>query len=269
MINNNLKIFYNPGLLGDIIYSIPFCLSCVGTYCKNDLSKNKFTFLIDTLISHKEKGIDDAFNSLCLLRDLLLTQPYFEKIVCEKRIDFGPLGALDLGKMRKGYVDMYKGDIVLRYRFEHRTIDFYDCEDPWIILPKDENYNQYKDKIIVFRSSRYHNHKVNYSILKKYEKDMIFIGYENEYKNFISSSLLSVPFYFPKSFIDVAQIFNHCRFVIGNQTMYFAIAEAMKVPRLVEMSTTIPDVIPKGKFGNDFVDTNDLVSCVELYLENL
>jgi len=68
-----------------------------------------------------------------------------------------------------------------------------------------------------------------------------------------------------QDFLQVGNIMNNCGFVVGNQTAYFAVAEAMKVPRLVEMSSTIPDVIPHGGTCNDFINNDDFKICLKLY----
>lgn len=60
---------------------------------------------------------------------------------------------------------------------------------------------------------------------------------------------------------------NNCAFCVGNQTSYFAIAEALKIPRLCELSSELPDVIPKGDYANDFVNNQDLSICLKLYCE--
>ena len=259
-------LFYNPGLFGDIIYSIPFCLSSVGTTKQEDLGKKQFTMLLDLCLVHKERGADEALRSLNMVADLLRTQTYIKEVRTAHCIDW--TGALDLGIIRKGKVSMDKGDIVLRYRFLDRQLEYYDNEDPWIVLPKDVRYDTFKNKIVIFRSDRYLNDRVNYKVLKPWEKNLVYIGYLEEYNRFCASSGLKPEFYKINNFIEMAQILNHCAFVIGNQTFFYSVAEAMKVPRLLEMSTKLPDVIPKGKFGNDFVDNDDLVALMHKYFGN-
>jgi hypothetical protein len=38
----------------------------------------------------------------------------------------------------------------------------------------------------------------------------------------------------------------------------------MKAPRILEMSSDLPDVIPKGDWSFDAVDDNDLSNCLKL-----
>lgn len=258
--------FYNPGMFGDIIYSIPFCLSSVGTTKLEDLGKKKFTMFLDLCLIHKDKGREEALHSLNMVADLLRTQSYIKEVRTADCIDW--TGALDLGIIRKGKVDMAKGDIVLRYRFLDRQLEYYDNEDPWIVLPKDSNYDKFKKKIVIFRSGRYLNERVNYRVLKPWESSLVYIGYIEEYNRFCAGSGIKPEFHKINNFIEMAQILNHCAFVIGNQTFFYSVAEALKVPRLMEMSSKLPDVMPKGKFGNDFVDNDDLIACMKLYFDN-
>ena len=266
---NKDLLFYNPGMLGDVVYCIPFCLSCAGTYCKEDLHKNKFTLLIDTLIHHKNNC--NAFQNLCMLRDLLSFQPYFEKIVCEPHIDFGQYGALDLGMIRKDKVDMGRGDIVYRYRYLRPLLNFYRAEDPWIILPEKINqsgYDHFRNKIVIFRSQRYNNNRMSYSYLKKFSEHLVFIGFENEYVQFRNRFDIHAEFVKQKHFIDVACILNNCRFCIGNQTFFFALADALKVPRMLEQYKNLPDVIPHGKLAMEYVDNDTFENLFDFFMKN-
>ena len=266
--NKQIPYFYNPGALGDIIYSIPFCLSCIGVFNKQQHDLAKFNFVLDPLIKTCTSDNHKYYKSLLSLKQLLSTQKYLNQIlVFEHRIDFGTLyNAIDLGQIRKKLVDMKKGDIQLRYHFIYRTLKHYKLDDPWIILNKDQKYKQFNNKIIVFRTSRYRNRSIlNYNMLKKYQKNIIYIGNENQYRQFCEQTMFKPQYHQTNSFLQVANIINNCAFVVGNQTSYFAIAEALKVPRLCQMSTEIPDVIPKGDFANDFVNNDDLKICLDLY----
>jgi ADP-heptose:LPS heptosyltransferase len=78
-----------------------------------------------------------------------------------------------------------------------------------------------------------------------------------------------VEFIQPKSFIEVAYILNNCKFCIGNQTFYFSLAEALKVPRLLELYKVLPDVIPKGKMAMEFVDNQTFQDDFNFFKESL
>jgi ADP-heptose:LPS heptosyltransferase len=44
----------------------------------------------------------------------------------------------------------------------------------------------------------------------------------------------------------MARVIRSARFFIGNQSFPFALAEALKVPRILEVCPQTPDVIPTG-----------------------
>ena len=271
LFNNQIPYFYHPGMLGDVIYSIPFCLACIGIYSKDELNNGKkFNLILDTLIS-RNSNKDIAYKSLLSVKQLLETQPYFNEILCFKNtIDFGGLyKAFDLGGIRKKYVNMKNGDIQLRYNHLYRTLKHFQLNDPWIILNKNQKYDFAKNKIIVFRSTRYRNNNVNFNPLKQYQDKMILIGSSEDRTNFIKDNNFQPNFYQTKSLLQVANILNNCAFCVGNQTCYFAIAEALKIPRLCELSSDIPDVIPKGDYANDFVNNDDLDICLKIYCKEL
>jgi hypothetical protein len=53
-------------------------------------------------------------------------------------------------------------------------------------------------------------------------------------------------------FLEFAQIIAGCKFFIGNQSFPFAVAEALKIKRALEVCFECPNVIPEGKDGYDF-----------------
>jgi hypothetical protein len=52
--------------------------------------------------------------------------------------------------------------------------------------------------------------------------------------------------------LDLAQTIAGCKFFIGNQSFSFAVAEAIKVKRVLEVCYETPNVIPEGQNGYDF-----------------
>jgi hypothetical protein len=52
------NIFYHSGSFGDIIYSIPFCLSNIGIFSFDEIKncKTSYTLLLDLTCCHKPNG---------------------------------------------------------------------------------------------------------------------------------------------------------------------------------------------------------------------
>jgi hypothetical protein len=94
---------------------------------------------------------------------LLKLQPYIKNVVCEKEVDFKTYNAIDLGQFRNGRVNILTGDITQRYNFINRQLKYFNIYDSWLKLPKTIlNYDHFKNKIVVFRTNRYRNSKINY-----------------------------------------------------------------------------------------------------------
>lgn len=260
--------FYNPGMLGDIVYAIPFCLSCAGILNGSQLnSGGKFDYYLDLCLLHKDKGESATFNSLKMLGEVIALQPYIGELHVDLRSPWTKEGALDLGTIRKGRVSMNNGDITRRYRFLRRLPEYFDASTPWLVIDgkEDAKYDFMEGKIAVFRSPRYRNKNIsNYKLLNSYSDRIVFFGNDAEYSDFCSSMNMT-PLRFKGNFVDICRAFQRCSFVVGNQTFLFSLAEALKVPRLCEMASSIPDVMPLGKMANCFVDEADFGECLKMY----
>jgi ADP-heptose:LPS heptosyltransferase len=60
-----------------------------------------------------------------------------------------------------------------------------------------------------------------------------------------------------EDFLQLARVIKAARFFIGNQSFPYAVAEALKVPRILEVCPEVPDVIPTGgNTGEAFFQPN-------------
>jgi hypothetical protein len=128
---------------------------------------------------------------------------------------------------------------------------------PWLFVTPKTSFN---DKIIVARSERYRNSTINYSFLKNYD-NVLFIGIKSEYED-MKKSIPNLKLYDTYSFLEIAQIIAGCKFFIGNQSFPYAIAEALKAPRILEAYYHVPHVIPEGENAHDFYYQNHFESLV-------
>jgi hypothetical protein len=93
-----------------------------------------------------------------------------------------------------------------------------------------------KGKVIINFTERYRNTMIDYNFLKHYAPDLIFAGTEREHWLFCNQwGLGSVPRLVVKDFLELAYAIKNCRFLLGNQSMNWNLAEAMKTPRLLEI----------------------------------
>ena len=93
---------------------------------------------------------------------------------------------------------------------------------------------------------------INYKFLENY-KDLLFIGLESEF-NILKKDVPNLDFYNCKNFLEMAEIIKSSKFFVGNITLGYCIAEAMKVPRLLECSHDgdLAAIHPNGKNAFDF-----------------
>lgn len=141
------------------------------------------------------------------------------------------------------------GSITHWYRFLFPLMSG-DYSLPWIEV---ETSDRFKDRLIINRTPRYRNDAIDYSFLKEYADRLSFVGLPDECIRFNQETGLSVEYLQVRDFYSLAAIIKSCRVFLGNQSMCFALAEAMKVPRILEVCLYAPNVIPEGPNGEDFV----------------
>ena len=111
-------------------------------------------------------------------------------------------------------------------------------------------HEELKGKIIFHRTFRYRNNFINFEFLKDFE-DMYFVGTKDEFYD-ARKVIKKLNFYDCKDFLEMASIIKSSKFFIGNSSVAFPIAEALKVPRLLEACPDFPVLQISGKYGYDF-----------------
>jgi len=118
-----------------------------------------------------------------------------------------------------------------------------DLSEPIYIGPYEKH-----DKIVFNRTQRYHGNNFDYLSIREYAPQMVFVGLESEY-NIIRKKLPGMEYHHVKDFLELAMFIRGSKFFVGNQSMAFALAEIMKVPRCVEVCRGAHNVIPTGANG--------------------
>lgn len=157
---------------------------------------------------------------------------------------------INLNEMRQTFVNMPNW-CISRWQFYTWPDLACDLSEIWLTVP-DTNIDYAKGKIIVTRSERYLNQTINYLFLKNYEKDILFVGTELEYQIFKLRYKLNIERLEIKNFLELAQALKQCKFHISNQTQAFQLSQGLKIPRIVELCSFAPNVIPYGKNAFDF-----------------
>jgi hypothetical protein len=102
--------------------------------------------------------------------------------------------------------------------------------------------------ILLNRTARYHNPSFDYSIIKRMQSLITFVGLPEEYK-VLSAKLPEMDYSPVNDFAELCAKIKGCGTFIGNQSLAFAIAEVMKHPRILEICPTAHNVIPTGENG--------------------
>lgn len=234
----------------------------------------------------RESTITLTEKTMEMLRPLLMTQPYIagvesleEKLpdiyhgwckTFQTQNDFRtaseyyskPQEIIDLDKHHVMPIGMPYGNI---YRWQFYCYPDMACNlsMPWLEIGP--SLGVHPSTIIVNRTLRSRNTSIDYSFLKQYQDRLLFVGLESEWLKFKEETLIDLPLFTAKDFLELAQVIASCSFFVGNQSLCYSIAEALKVPRILEICPYLPNVIPCGENAYDFYFN----SCFEYYVERL
>jgi hypothetical protein len=184
-----------------------------------------------------------------MIKPLLLSQPYIEDVLEYS----GQKVVVDLDKIRSEiFVNMPYGSLQSWYFLAFPDLAT-DISEAWLHIPNTFNiYEQYADKILINFTCRYRNTFINYFFLKEYEDKLVFTGTENEHKAFCEQWKIEIPLLVVKDFLELAKIMKQCKFFLGNQSFCWNLANAIGVPRILEMFQLAPNCTPfvgKDNYG--------------------
>lgn len=122
-----------------------------------------------------------------------------------------------------------------------------DLGKPWLTIQPDTSFS---NKIVVARSSRYHTPGISYGFLQKYN-NLVFVGVPEEYEA-MKKEIPGLIYHPVSDFASLAAVIAGAKLFIGNQSFPFALAEALKVTRILEVYHQCPNVVPEGAGAYDF-----------------
>lgn len=99
-------------------------------------------------------------------------------------------------------------------------------------------------KVILNFTERYRNPIIDYFFLKNYAPDLIFAGTEREHWLFCNQWQLDIQRLVVKDFLEYAHAIKNSRFILGNQTFGWNVAQSIHHPRIVELCGFAPNVQP-------------------------
>jgi hypothetical protein len=244
--------FSHDGHLGDIVYSLLAMKSIheahkkkINYYIKSDVENASF------LKGHPSGGnVMISEGSFRFISPLVLSQNYINKTFYAKQKEISR-DVTDLSLFRNGFVNTSSG-LITDWYSKAFGIEM-NLASKWLEVRK--KHPQYADALIISRSTRYLNQSIDYSFLK-YIKKVFFIGSIDEYEIFKKRfKLNNLKFIKVKDALHAAEIINSCKCFVGNQSLFFSIAEGLKVPRALEVYELAPNVVPIGNNCINYIFT--------------
>lgn len=110
----------------------------------------------------------------------------------------------------------------------------------------------YSNKVIINFTKRHRNYVVNYFFLKEHQDKLLFAGMKDERDFFCERWGIDIELLEVNNFLELAKIIEGCKFFIGNASMCYQLAEAIKVPRMIELFPLMPNVMPIGESAFDY-----------------
>jgi len=278
------KSYFHNCNAGDLIATLPGMRHVYRTtgrkaviYQQLDMPGHYMAGLVHSV--KDEKGVQVTMNQRMfdMLKPLLLVQDYVEsfEVYTDQKIE------VDLAIIReslivsptepekpptmipaKVYVNIPAGALPSWIMLAYPPMAC-DISEPWIETPGLEVIN--KSYILVNRTQRYQNESIDYSFLKQYQSELLFTGTEKEHALFCKEFKLDFPRLQVDNFLDLAEVMRMCRFFIGNQSFPWNLANAMDIPRILEMYPLAPNCQPFiGKYNYGFYHQIPLEYYVDL-----
>ena len=237
------KDFYtmkHSGNAGDIIYALPAIYA---------LAKNKPIHLYLQLnqpgvygkAGHPLGNVMLNQGMFNMLEPLLISQPAIQScsVYNGEPVDY------DLDLFRRYPFQLFKGNISHWYYWVFGVQG--DTFNPWLQSDAD---NRFSNTLVIARSKRYNAPGIDYSFLNKFE-EIIFLGVEEEYL-LMKQQVPKIIHHAVADFKEMSSVIAGAKLFIGNQSFPFAIAEAVKAKRLLEVFFDSPNVAVNGVNGYEF-----------------
>lgn len=239
--NKKVISFLHSGQIGDIINSLATI---------KEISKKKICNLYIEINKPMPKdlyNLNKNYSNFFISRnvfDKLLPLLKFQKFLNHIEIYNNQKIDINLNLFREIYPN-YNIDSV-RWYF-HITGVHADLQKPYVSSPK---LKKFKNCITIIRSKRRQNNLINYKFLNKFN-NVFFLGLNDEYRD-LKKQIKKLKFYDCKNFLELSMILKNSKIFIGNLSFGYALAEALKIPRLLESGPNFPLVYPNGHNAYDF-----------------
>lgn len=233
--------FKHSGNAGDIVYALPALRSLAGNSpIELYLVPNVSAWYVEGVHPAGETRMSERISTMML--PLLRAQPgvLAAEIYRRQPIDF------DLDLFRHAPFEFDRGSIP-RWYLQAFGITADLCR-PWLAAEPDLRV---RNHILIARSQRYRNPVIDYRFLARYPQ-VACVGVPEEYED-LRRQVPNLEYLPITDFAELAGLVAGARLFVGNQSFPFAIAEALKVPRVLEVCPYCPNVVPDGGIVFDAV----------------
>ena len=230
-------IFHHSGDMGDVIYSLA-TIKALGGGVLFVSPENRHPWPRPTRV---QPSVEWAENFLPLVRhqDYIWFASYTGDL--PSSVD------VDLNRHRELYRTngAEKWDTLFRLHLKAFGVD-YPENRPWLTV-RNPCHDSARP-IVVNRTPRYRNENFPWGdLLRQYSKQMVFIGTDDEYLNFLGLGAPDyiVPHIRTRNMMDAARVIAGCKLFIGNQSACMAVALGLMKPAVMEVWQGNPNCIFK------------------------
>jgi len=196
------------------------------------------------------------------LKPLIEYQDYIESFEIYKgeKVDF------DVDLTRDSRMIPMPAGLIHHYAFSVFPEMSCDLSVKWIKTP-DYNTNPI-EKIIINRTQRYTNAYIDYYFLKDIQDKFVFLGAKSELEAINKQFNLSLQYLDSIDFLHLATMMKSYTGGIYNQSFLWHLADAMKLPRILELCNQFPNTFPTGANGYAFYNQKALEYYTNTMLKN-
>ena len=224
--------FSHPGKIGDLLYSLHYCIDCMHAAGEPCFAFNIQTGRSPIQINPQWKDSNALLTDkdALFIKPLLETQTYIANVTTNS-----DRTGIDLAGYMCCSLNQMGGDIRDYYYQVDGNMYPREFWKPLISADRDTRYNPYRERIIIGRTGRYDNLLMDWKALKEFADRLVFLGTADEYDDFRSNyfDLDGVVPGEADSLLDCARMMVSCKGYISGQSGIYALAEMMKIPRIL------------------------------------
>ena len=245
------KSFRHSGKLGDIIYSLPAVKALGGgdfyldyrteSFGKPPLGKTAALMMaalletqdyIQSAQLYEGQSVDYNLDSF---RNEAIPVHFFNFMQSAWDEVTGHLFGPEMKALRRQFIPKVEFDLPQMHWRSVGLPGTFDADTPWVTGIEKLSLAD----IVVCRTQR-NSGDLNWSALSDLSNRSVFVGFEEEWRSFCAS-FFPITFYQVKDLLELTRIVAGARVFVGNQSFALAVADAMSIPRIIELWSPSPN----------------------------